>query len=285
MPRGIAYLTLLGLMMLIFRPTPVQGENLGQIVVKRSNGRVASGVVDPQSDGDRLWLRSGSPDLILVRGIRWDEIERATLDEQAIDLDSLRSRLRELVSEPPAPSLPTQPLLAVQRPRLVQPEAGRESAVAKSLQLVAVVADWDADVEMDGLEILVIPRDERGNVAKFDGTLRLRLVGRRFRRRPYPEFAELEVTSIRLTKSDFDTTRQGYVVRMPFSRANPEFDTSLSPEALLSVRLNARGHGLVETSIPVWIRQFSPLRDQLQRETGTRFFSRELTRSGSGLRQ
>jgi hypothetical protein len=89
-----------------------------------------------------------------------------------------------------------------------------------------------------------------------------------------PEFGVLDRWSQRVRAEDFVDGVATYC--LPFRRAAPEWQFDLLPDAVLTVQLGATGHGNFSATAPVVLREFNPLRDDLQQHRGTRFLPNEV---------
>lgn len=156
-----------------------------------------------------------------------------------------------------------------------------------SLWIDAWVANWDSDVEVDGLIVEVQPIDADGWLVPVRGTLVANLIGIEdgIVRRKDP-FVRMGRWSKSVEPEDFG----GYGslaagparYKLPFRSFHPEFDLALKSKAALNVRLSVPGHGVFEaTESSVRIRPHSQIRDMRQQLRGARFFPLERTgRSG-----
>ncbi|OHB71112.1 MAG: hypothetical protein A2V70_04065 [Planctomycetes bacterium RBG_13_63_9] len=146
----------------------------------------------------------------------------------------------------------------------------------QSLRIEAALANWDGDVEVDGLEIRVCPLAADGTIVPADGMLSVRLIGRRVRGRAGDGiFVELDRWSRRIRASDCDSW--GVVYRLAFRRIHPEFDLDFAVEGLVHGQLGVPGQGNFEASVPTQIRTYAPIREDLQLLRHQRFFPQERT--------
>jgi hypothetical protein len=149
-----------------------------------------------------------------------------------------------------------------------------------SVQFDAHLANWDGDVETDGLIIQVLPLDETGHVIAVSGNVQIELYGQR--RIPFQDAASKRGRRIerlahwtRLVVLP-DILIDGAWYKLPFQADHPEFDTDLGRSGLVHVRLVVPGAGVFESSIDgIRIRPFAPLRDEMERVEGRRFLSNE----------
>ena len=151
----------------------------------------------------------------------------------------------------------------------------------QSLMLNVELANWDSDVEVDGLLLHIYPLNRDWVPVAIDGTLQIEVIGQKFARRRQPtRFFELARTSHRVRKQDFGPTHVA-TYRIPFRTVHPEFQLDVGTYGLVHARLGIPGQGSFEASVQTRLRTFDPVRDQLQLERGKRFFASERTR-GAG---
>ncbi len=274
-----------------------------EVTVQLKNGRKVSGEVDFRTSDELLWLRISDPGIVLRSAFAWQQVDSVLHRGQKLSAKEFGARTPHLKSKLPENFFSTNRQPVVVRPDadLSQiPSANQQAGQAgrpldgdqqsysnrrvQSLHIEAVVANWDGDVETDGLRIFVYPLDAVGRVVPVNANLRLKLFGQRFapttarrwrRNQPFPE---LETWSVRVRKSDFDEER-GAVYDLRFRRFHPEIDVDIAPDALLNARLSVPGNGSFDASdANVNLRPLSQFRDELQLGTGRRFLRREYTR-------
>lgn len=280
-----------------------------------------SGQTGTETDEGTFWLEIAQPGISIRRPIQWEAIVGARWRGKTLEVAELRERAvryaaqfaqphaaansKELPTEPPvevsAEELP--PPVAEQRnesptpppstvpPSTVPPSTVPPFVVRELPQRVASVAfdvraaNWDADVELDGLLLAVYPVDDFGQAVPARGTLQVDLIARQHR--PFqtvPRSRGAIYNTIgrwtrQISLSDFQ--RGGPVVRLPYQAVHPEFDLSTANIGLVNVRLSVPGSGMFESSQDVVrIRPFSPTRDDLQLRRGKRFFPVEQTGRG-----
>jgi len=283
------YLLLAGVGMPLLVAATVIFDNAETITVQRLDDSKISGQIDAETDADFLCIRQTEPGLALIRSITWDQIKNLQRDGEELTPDQFRELIGELASEIPVQFF-ERPTSAVTE-KIPEP-SGRHQALSgqtgqnrrlNSLHASAWLANWDRDVEPDGLEVELIPHDADGQPLALDGVVRLRLTG--WQPDTYDPmgtraFPELALTTVRIRSEDFHShsTR----VRIPFRELNPEHDVQLLAYGQLHVEFNANHLGLVAASISVRVRAFNPLRDRLQLKTGSRFFTEERTGGWSG---
>ena len=257
---------------------------------------VFTAAIDAKTNDHRLWLRFGDSSVLLLRPIQWERIVAARHQGKILTVDQLRElaeTLKKLPVQQAASSQPPQPTEPQQSSPTYPTFAQRAQAALDaeiplaSIALDAYIANWDGDVEADGLIIQLYPLGADGRVKRVGGTVEVELTALRG-----VHFAGASHSrGIRATRMA-RWTREinpdqvgpwGVMIKLPFQALHPEFDTDLSTHGLVHLRFAVPGHGVFEQSQDgVRIRPFSPLRDQLQRSQGSRFLPHE--RTGRGKR-
>jgi hypothetical protein len=158
------------------------------------------------------------------------------------------------------------------QPELIVP------AVA-ALHIDAYVANWDYDVEVDGLVVHVYPLDNSGQTVPAFGTLQVNLIGNGptnlVSGNPFPLLGQWS----QVVQPD-DVGPAGAVYRFPFTWVHPDFNDkwSVGSFGMVNARLAVGGQGVYEdTAEFTRIRPFSPIRDRMQQLRGRRFSPLELT--------
>jgi len=265
-------------------PTPPPSGPTEPITVQLIDGCCFTAPLDPRSDGEDLWLRWERPGIVLLRPIRWEVISKARVAGHDVSAEELRRCVEVVRGEiaVAAEARPPDDHNVIQQTTHVAvdatpPPAPRVAASAvRSVSAEAVVANWDADVEVDGLVVDVYPLDERGRIVPVHGTLEADLtawpVGLSVRQPP----VDLGRWSLPVRLDDFGTAGARY--RLPFMAIHPEFHLAVGPYGALHVRLSVPGEGVFESTVGmVRIRPYSPVRDRLQQSAGRRFFPQERT--------
>jgi len=290
-------------------------EPESRVIVTLQSGRRFLGSVDPKTDavtaGDtgehpgRLWMRFEHGRAVILRPIAWSRVvEVVTEDGEPIQT----ARLRQLVAQwkrddptwqenkairaasssstPTAASIargfsnsPVAPTTHVaSQPQGSGPLMERHNFTdhkAAGFSFDCYAANWDGDVELDGLVIRVTPFDRASRPVPLDGTLEVNLIGRQDSvvegPRPFPRIGRWVR---RVEPGDFNGG--GATYRLPFQAVHPQFDTEIAPYAVVHARLTAAGHGSFDVSRNgVRLRPFSRNRDRLELITGERFFPLE----------
>lgn len=287
--------------------------------VRVASGRVFHAEVSARTDENRLWLsfRTGSAELL--RPIAWDRVVAAGLDGERLAGRQLRTRLLEASTQSLAAGAPTvhddeaatwTSTAAVQAqqappsgeeeiplpPATSGPTMAHEALDAlfappriAAVRLDSHIANWDADVEADGLILQAVPIDATGHVIPVRGTLQVELIGARriaFQDGPHKrgrDFGRLGNWTRQVLPADVHPDGAWY--KLPFQGRHPEFDVDVFRKALVHARLVVPGEGTFEASLDgVRLRPFAPTRDALQRDTGRRFFPTERTGRGKRAR-
>lgn len=267
----------------LFKAAQCQAAD-AELIVELTSGRQFRGTLDAASTNADLVLRSGAGGMTIRRPIRWERIERATLDGQPVEI----AALQQLAAEMPQPARPTlpprQPLSSIQPPTEPQPPP----PAVVSIAFDARIANWDADVETDGLLLDLYPLAADGFLAPAGGTVEIELFAsqrRELHHAPLSGGDTLELVerwSRPIDAADFTT--RGVRLKLPFGAVHPEFDSAWLAHyyGLVHVRFAAPGHGVFEASQDaIRIRPYAPLRDRLELYGGRRFLPTERTGRGA----
>jgi hypothetical protein len=192
----------------------------------------------------------------------------------------LRERAKEV--EPPAVEHGSWTAARGQRTE----DGGQETAVAfypvTTISFDARIANWDADVETDGLVVDLFPLDGEGYLAPVSGAVEIELFGpqrRVFHHAPLSggdTLERIERWTRQIDPSQF--TANAVRLRLPFGAVHPEIDTDWVAwhYGLVHVRLVAPGHGTFDASRDgIRTRPWTPVRDQLELNTQRRFLPTE----------
>jgi hypothetical protein len=246
-----------------------------EVTVELDSGRAFVGEVDAKSDDERMWIRFSQPGVTLLRPIAWDRIARVRRGDAVLTAGELRASLPSLATETPSVEPADSPPLtaeAVPRGRLL-PEAALDLHPAlpprvAMLQIRATAANWDGDVELDGIELEVEPLTGGRYRLPVDGTLYVHLLGSLRHREALPDLGRW---TRRVRESDF--VHGVAVYRLPFQAIHPQFDLEVEKLGLVHARLAVPAHGVFDASEElVYLRPFSAMREELQALTGRRFF-------------
>ncbi len=247
------------------------------LTVELANRKTYSGQVDAATSATQLVLRNSRGSATLTRAIPWPRIVKATLDGQTIDLDQLPAVAAENKSAAPrveAPVIVTVAELAADSP------AAPPSADVASISFDARLANWNGNVETDGLLLDFYPVDADGYLAPVSGFLEIELFAQERR-----DFQDAPQSGGRSVERVERWTRQvqaaqiganGLRLKLPFGAVHPEFDENWLSMGLVHVKFSSPGHGVFEDSRDaIRIRPFAPNRDYLDMHTGRRFLPTE----------
>jgi hypothetical protein len=246
------------------------------LTVKLASGRKFTANVD-QKTGDQLWLRFSTGRASLLRPIAWERITSASLEGKEIKLDELRELCQTLKSKnaeseplPPPPPAPETIPAPAELPQVV------------TIRVDAWLANWDADVETDGLVVQLTPLDENGQPVAASGLADIELFAAR--QRKYHEAPQSGGWMTELMQRWTENVEpaqmgpSGVVLRLPFGAVHPEFSSGVDSIGLVHIRLTIPGSGVFEQSLDgVRLRNWSPVRDAMNLQNGRRFFSTEQT--------
>ena len=259
------------------------------VTVQMRSGRSLTAQIDARTDASRLWLRFSSASTVVLRPIAWDRVAGARHGEKVMTaaefraaIDQLKTTHKDQQGDNSAPRDDRQsPDSHAQRAREV---LGGDRRV-RSVHIDARVANWDADVESDGLLVHVYPLDEAGQLVAARGSATVTLLGVAGETRPSAQggarsnrlsFPKLGRWTRQIRVADVGPT--GVVLKLPFGAVHPEFDGRPRSLGSVHVRLTAPGHGVFEdTAATVRIRSLDWTREVNNEVRGSRFFPIERT--------
>lgn len=247
------------------------------VAVQLASGRVFAGAVDARTSDSQLVLRDEKNSAYLLRTIAWDRITAARDDAGAIPLEQLKSRLSGLKSATPRPEFADEPQPSPAK--LPLPPA------VESITADAFLANWDADLETDGLALFLQPLASDGAALPASGTVEVELYAvqyRDFNAAPAVGGKSVERVGRWVQPISADSyTARGAALRLPFQAVHPEFSTDRGVYGLVYVRLTIPGSGIFERTLDgVRIRPWAPIRDELELTSGFRFAPPEITGRG-----
>jgi hypothetical protein len=276
-------------------PPMVTVRELVTVTVK--SGRTFTAEIDPRSDAAKLVLRFSKETSTILRPIEWTAVTEIRRGEAVLPIETVRTQaIAENAARPksmkPSPALGTSSRGTV-RAWPVRPAAGEEESPnaaavrgpVRSITVDAHLANWDADVEADGLSLSLGAFVGDGYAAAVDGTLEVALIGER--QPPYSRgnaFPVLARWTRQVTAAEIEAAGGYYKTRLEFQAVHPEYERWVSNHALVHVRFLVPGDGTFETSIDaVPMRRYSPVRERTEQAFGTRFLPNE--RTGRGHRE
>ena len=263
------------------------------VTVELDSGRRFTAEVDARTDQSRLWLRQDLESGFLLRPIDWARVVHVELDGDVFSGEQFHHAVgvvrqsfpHESGTDSTAPRIVLGPTEGRPSPGSA-PQAGEGSPgrapEVRSLAIEARLANWDGDVEVDGLLVHILPLDGRGVAVPVHGTLEVTLTAERVGvvQRAQP-FARLGRWTKQVRIADFGPYGAEY--RLPFQSVHPDFDDRWAALGAVNTRLSVPGRGVFEqTADDVRIRPYSAVRDRLEQTTGRRFF--EMERIGRGPR-
>lgn len=260
------------------------------VIVRLKDGSRRIGEIDLQTNAGELWLYSAEPSIVVRSAVPWSAVQSADVGGKIVDAEELRGIAdRQKSPIPPVFEPELIPMLPEQLP--LQPQV-------QSLEILPSLANWDRDAETDGLEIRLSPLTRDRRVAAVDGLVTVRLYGRRVASRERLEsaspfgfwtnggtvreyavgprdvrYVELGRWTKRIRAAEFDDL--GVTARMPFRTIFPEQDLDLALDGLVDAALRVNGQNIYRATAPIQLRTFSPYRDELQLNRGTRFLPRD----------
>jgi len=257
------------------------------VTIQSATGQRWEGLVDARSTNEQLVLRFERGGAILWRSIPWADIRSSSLAGEDVNATELRRRVPTLATPAKSRAERTKLKLLESAPadESPQPEIPLPPPKIISISCDALLVNWDADVEADGLLIYLQPLDAWQGMAPVTGMLEVELFtlqARSFHHAPYSGGRSVEPIirwSQAVNLSDY--TIRGAQIKLPFQAAHPEFDETLGAYGLVHIKFSVPGSGVFEQSMDgVRIRPWSPLRDYLQLDTGRRFLPHETTGRG-----
>ena len=266
------------------------------VTVHTVSGRQFQGQVDPRTDETALWLRTGKSQAFVRRPIVWERVVAVQLGEKKysaaeflrlIGSPDWQWAVNPFEDEPVANSSDVKNLPASEdaspNHQVAHWEPGTaaqnsESRVA-AIHIDAEIANWDSDVEVDGLLVHIFPLDANGETIAALGTLEVNLIGEGptnlVRGNPFPALGRWS----QIIRPE-NVGAGGAVVRLPFQGVSPDFRGKwhLGSFGMVHARLSVAGQGIFEdTAAFTRLRPYSPVRDRMQQLRGQRFHPWELT--------
>lgn len=301
---------------------PASDAQAEPVTVVVKSGRQFTAEIDPRSDGAKLWLRFSKETSAILRPIDWGAVTEIRRGEKTLPIETVRAeaiaanaalpkpakgatpppgervgvRRAVIVKEnlprgsvrawPEAPGTDVTSVEELVRASAAEPVVPNAAATVRepvrSIGIDAYLANWDADVEADGLSLSVSALDGTGFGTAVDGTLEVELIGER--QPPYSRgnaFPVLARWTKQVTAAEIEAAGGTYRTRLEFQALHPEYQLWLSNHALVNVRLLVPGDGAFEASVDgVPMRRFSPVRERAQQAFGTRFLPNEQTGRG-----
>ena len=204
------------------------------------SGRQFTAEVDSRTDAKHLWLRFEGRATVLRRPIQWARISAAKYQGEEValaDFSQLAMDLAEKTDDhgkwstalPPSPDSTHSTFAGLAHGALA------DSPQVSSIEVDAFAANWDRDVETDGIVVRVTALDRQGRSVRVDGSLEVELVASRpvaMTTRGYARGRDLGPAFVRIgrwTRKLESTTHPDGVAefRLPFRAASPDVDLDL----------------------------------------------------------
>lgn len=265
--------------------------NDAAVMVQLTDGRKFTGAVDQRTNEEALWLRFASGTAYVQRAIAWEKISAATSDGKTFDALELKEKSRVLATAAPRIWLSDSAPEVIANPRGDVATAAYEEPVEISqlttMDCDAWLANWDADVEPDGVMLEVRGRNSWGERVPLEGSVEAILWGpvkHAFHERPQSAGIALDrLETWRLSSHEGKVTSHGLLIKLPFGSVHPDFVRAVGSYGALQVKVVVPGSGVFHDTIdPLQIRTFSPIRETFRRGAYGRFLPLEGTGRGIG---
>jgi len=282
-----------------------QAAQAEPVTVDLASGRQFTAEIDWRTDASRLWLRFDGEGMHVLRPVAWHSVLRVEASGESLSAAEAWDRVsrgqlgtaaEEIApgSEETSPSQASAPSdISVSESDYVRftpppiahdaPPTAHEEFIdhaeappeAQSIAIEAQAANWDADVENDGIVLRLQPLNDLGQIVPVAGLLEVEVIATQPAVRSYGEpTTRLERWTQVVEPADIGPS--GVLYKLPWTGAHPEFDTRIGRTALVHARFSVAGVGVLETTADlVRIRQFSPVRDRLEQLRGRRFLETE----------
>lgn len=241
------------------------------VQLRLNNGRLPRGVYSPKSTGEWYVLLTDLPDIMIESRFA----SRIVQDIQPLSGSDARQDNSRDLSVPlppaPAPALPEEsgmssPIsdspfnerdMPTCAPQAIDPisswailPTNNPLSTPRSLNIDTTAANWDTDLENDGLLLHVTPLNGWGQVVPVEGVLDVQLLtetkfatgGRTVSRNQHFQVAERWSVPIHAIEINID----GAVYKLPFRRIHPGRDLDITPDAMLVVRLRIPSVGTID---------------------------------------
>ncbi len=267
------------------------------LTVELASGRNFTGLVDARSSDERLVLRFTRGGATLRRAIEWDRVVGASVAGQQIEPAKVKEAALAMRTEGSEERVQGSGFRVQEPGGRVQeaptsdfrpPTSDLPTPRVTSVTFDARIANWDADVETDGILVDLLPLDSDGYMVSARGAVEVELFApqkRDFSQAPLSGGDTLErVNRWTQVVGPEDFTTRGARLKLPFAAVHPEFDLDWIGVGLVHVRLVVPGDGVFDDSIDgLRIRPYAPLRDRLEMKTGRRFVPTEAVGRGRVL--
>jgi hypothetical protein len=239
--------------------------------VELTNGRLMFGRVDTRTDDTHLRLTLATGRIRLTTPVRWSQVQTVRSGDTTFSRVEFQTQWAAFAVKP----APLLPVIREAVPRI--PFRRKVASIAGD----AWLGHWDSRPDPDGLLLTLFVVDSTGQPVVEPGQLDVQLIGLRQGKRGgratfgrKPDVLMLERWGFPIRAGDF---RDGAVqVRLPFRRFRPQTSINVAADAFLRARYGVPSQGVFELALPeVFIREFSPFRDELYQATGSRLLPYE----------
>ena len=137
------------------------------VEVRLTSGRRFAGAIDAGSTTEQLVVRSTAGGLVIRRPIRWDRIVAATIAARPVEMAELKRLAAEVRSQGPGASSqePVRPAPSlIEVAEAIAPPVVVAPPPVATISFDAFIANWDGDVETDGLIVDLVPIDAFGHL-------------------------------------------------------------------------------------------------------------------------
>lgn len=251
------------------------------VTIRLTDGSKLIAQVHPRTDDKQLWLQFGGGNAIILRAVKWDRIAKASKGDEPVDAKALRQMAARPVDEVESVAPTNQPAEELSYADQARDLLGFSRPV-KSVDFEVRIANWDQDVEFDGIALRLLPLDTDGQLTRARGTLNVELFAARRQKFNDAPSARGQLPSLlgrwSVAVPNEDVTPNGIVFKLPFQTNHPEFDTTWATHGLVHIRFAVPGQGVFENSFDgVRVRPYAPLRDAMERNQQPRFLPTERT--------
>ena len=242
------------------------------LTVTLASGREFTAEVDGRTGEELLWLRFSSGGGNILRPVVWNRVTAARMGNQEIEIKELKLTCEKLKSTVPPIATPAVPAGV----------AARTPPSVAFIRIDAWIANWDADVEPDGISVQLEPCNENGEVVAVSGTADIELFAaqeRKFHEAPQSGGWSTELIE-RWSKNveEKQISPRGVLLKLPWGAIHPDFASGVDNWGLLHVRFVVPGSGVFEQSLDgLRLRGWSSVRERMYSQEGRRFFSTEGT--------
>lgn len=246
--------------------TFVRAEQGGTIatlpaIVEFHDGRTLATHIDPTTNQSYLRITSTRPNCQLTSSFPWKRIRAIRTAQRQFTPDEFLTwwLLQELKAGEPTAQRQVRPNATPKARPLPQ----QRISEPQTLHITTTVLSWDDDADLDGVEVLLQPLDDRGHLVVGQGTVEFELHAIDLAEVVWsrqPKVLDRWTVSLK----DAALTDIGYVVRLPWRHTKPAELRDYFPWARMSARMRVRGKRLGAVDDQLLLQPFSPYRDWLE---------------------